>query len=115
MSSISNLKFCERCKALLASVIQNNELVFKCNNCASLYKSSDEDTLRYEEIKDVNLAMYDKILKKIVDDETNPKAYRDCPKCKRKVVVRQVEIGSNMTLINACTDCKHQWIDSKQQ
>ena len=54
--------------------------------------------------------MYDKIIKKINEDPSNPKAYRDCPACKHNIV-RQVEIGAEMILFNACVKCNHKWAD----
>jgi DNA-directed RNA polymerase subunit M/transcription elongation factor TFIIS len=54
--------------------------------------------------------LYDKIIKRAVQDHANPKAYKTCKECKNNIV-KQVQIGENMTLINVCTNCESKWIE----
>lgn len=105
-------KFCSYCDNLLIPNFHNEELSFKCMMCNSAYASNDEDTLRYENIKENDVMIFEKILNKAVDDPVTIKARVKCikTKCDGKIV-KQVRIGEDMRLFNICTTCRSQWLN----
>jgi DNA-directed RNA polymerase subunit M/transcription elongation factor TFIIS len=105
-------KFCDNCDNLLISNFYNDELSFKCILCNSSYSPDDEDTLRYERIKESDVMIFEKNLNKAVKDPATLKAYVNCimPKCSGKLV-KQVRIGENMRLYNICIECGAQWLN----
>jgi DNA-directed RNA polymerase subunit M/transcription elongation factor TFIIS len=111
MTSVSRQnKFCKVCNNLLGTIIKDNKLMFECYMCVSTYDADPNDSVRYYEDKCVDLELFVNILKVAHRDPANPKAYRDCPKCKHNVC-RQVEIGNDMSLYNACIKCQYKWAD----
>jgi DNA-directed RNA polymerase subunit M/transcription elongation factor TFIIS len=105
-------KFCIYCDNLLIPNFHNEELSFKCMMCNTMYPPNDEDTLRYERIKENDVMIFEKILNKAVDDPATIKAYVKCikTKCTGKIV-KQVRIGDDLRLFNICTICRSQWLN----
>ena len=105
-------KFCGICDNLLVAIYTNDELAFRCNTCFIPYKSSPEDTLRYEKIKESNIMIFEKIMNKAVKDPATIKAKIDCidTKCKG-TIVKQVRVGSDMRLYNICEICEKRWLN----
>lgn len=105
-------KFCENCDNLLMPNFFNDELNFKCVLCNTAYAPVEEDTLRYERIKESDIMIFEKILNKAADDPATKKAYVKCikTKCPGKIV-GQVLLGDDMRLYNICTTCKSQWLN----
>ncbi len=105
-------KFCKNCDNCLDSNYYNDELTFKCKMCNVTYLPDDEDSLRYERLKETDVMIYEKILNKAVDDPATLKAYVKCinTKCPGKIVA-QVRIGEDMHLYNICTVCRTQWLN----
>lgn len=101
--------FCETCKNLLKNITSSDNFYFKCNSCNKNYQPSDEDSIRYNDIKGTNLIVYKTILQTAGKDPVNPKVYLDCPKCKNNIV-KQVRIGEDMRIINTCVECDHRWL-----
>ncbi len=104
-------QFCRNCKNLLNVDTAGENLVFSCPSCGEEYKTTANDTLRYEEIKGTNLMVFNKIIKKITDDPANPKKYITCA-CGGKIV-KQARLGKGKKLINACITkkCGNIWIN----
>ena len=106
---ITMRNFCDTCNNLLQTDIMNDELVFKCMSCFSVYKSEPDDTLRYEESTNVNLSIFQTILNKSDRDAVCMRAFIECPKCKYNKA-KCVRVGSDMKLIYICEKCRFQWI-----
>lgn len=102
--------FCTVCNNILIMINTPEVCYNKCNSCANKYSISDVDTLRFEESKGTNFSMYKMVLYNAGQDPVNPKARRDCKKCKNDMV-RQVRIPDSMEIINVCTniDCNEKW------
>ncbi len=105
-------KFCENCDNLLVANFFNDELNFQCVLCNTSYAPDDEDTLRFERIKESNVMIFEKILNKAVDDPATIKAYVKCIKtdCSGKIA-KQVRVGDDMRLYNICMKCRTQWLN----
>ena len=101
--------FCDICQNLLETDTSNDILEFKCPKCFSSYPSEIDDSLRYEETRGGNLAIFQTILKNAGKDEASLKAYVDCPKCKNNIA-KQVRLGKELRLINICEKCDFQWL-----
>lgn len=101
--------FCDNCYNLLGVNTANDELIFKCHTCFAVYKSTDDDTLRYEETNEGNLVIFQTILNNAKNDPVNIKEYVSCPKCKNNIA-KQVRLGDEMRLINICEKCGFQWV-----
>lgn len=106
------IKFCKFCDNIATPTFYNDELMFKCHVCQLTYPPNDEDTLRYESVKESNVMIFEKILNNAANDPTALKAYKKCINkgCKGNVV-KQTVIGSDMHLYNSCTVCKTQWLN----
>lgn len=102
--------FCDNCHNLLDINTTNDELTFKCLTCYVVYKSEDDDSLRYEETQGGNLIIFQTILNKAMKDPVNLKAHVACPKCKYHTAKR-VRLGTELRLINICEECGFQWIE----
>jgi DNA-directed RNA polymerase subunit M/transcription elongation factor TFIIS len=102
--------FCKFCSNLLVNINSSDSLKFKCVKCNVYEEPTDEDTLRYEDVKAINLDVYKSIVSTAADDPVNPKVKKICPKCKHDRA-RQVRIGDELKLINKCIKCKEQWVE----
>lgn len=102
--------FCDYCHTRLTVNTKNDNFYFKCNQCHSVYKAEDDDTLRYEETKGGNLVIFNKILSNVARDPVNMKKRIKCPKCKHGMA-KAVRIGTEMRLIYVCEKCSFRWID----
>ena len=101
--------FCDNCHNLMDINTTYDELTFKCLTCYAVYKSEDDDSLRYEETQGGNLIIFQTILNKAMKDPVNLKAHVTCPKCKYHMAKR-VRLGTELRLINICEECGFQWI-----
>jgi DNA-directed RNA polymerase subunit M/transcription elongation factor TFIIS len=97
--------YCQICNNLLGVDIVNDQLLFICQSCQSRYAAKDDDSLRYEEVKGSDIAIFSKILEKIADDPVNPKIYRDCKKCKHNIA-KYVRLGDEQKMVYSCVKCK---------
>ena len=102
--------FCDNCHNLLDVNTKNDILTFKCLTCYAVYKSEDDDSLRYKETQGGNLVIFQTILNKAKNDPLNLKTYTACPKCKNNIS-KVVRLGNEMRLINICEECGFQWIE----
>lgn len=99
--------FCNICANLLTVDIVNDNLVFICQSCQSRYEATDDDSLRYEEVKGSDIAIFKKILEKIAEDPANPKTYRECKvkDCGGKIA-KYVSLGEDLKRVYSCVKCK---------
>jgi DNA-directed RNA polymerase subunit M/transcription elongation factor TFIIS len=97
--------FCRVCNNLLSVDIVNDNLIFICQSCQSRYEAQDDDSLRYEEVKGSDIAIFSKILGKIADDPMNPKIYRDCTECEHNIA-KYVRLGDEHKMVYSCVKCK---------
>jgi DNA-directed RNA polymerase subunit M/transcription elongation factor TFIIS len=99
--------FCRICSTLLTVDAVNDQLRFVCMSCHSHYEAADDDSLRYEEVKGSDIAIFSKILEKIAEDPTNPKVFRECvvPKCGSKIA-KYVRLGDEMKMVYSCVKCR---------
>lgn len=97
--------YCEICSNLLDVDIVNDNLIFICASCQSRYEAQPDDSLRYEEIKGSDIAIFKKILEKITDDPVNPKIKRECKKCKHPIS-KYVRLGEELKMVYSCVKCK---------
>ena|SRR6476646_10481744 len=107
------IKFCKSCDNILIEKIINNELMFKCQSCSEVYKSTPEDSLRKERIKDINV-MSSKTLDNAINDPATIKANIKCIRneCKGNIV-KQVRMNdTSARLYNICTTCGVQWLSN---
>lgn len=101
--------FCKICNNLLVDICTADIFKYQCMQCSVIYEPTAEDTLRYDDIKDTNLIIYQTMLQNTNEDPVNNKAYADC-KCGYKIV-SQIRLNENMRIINTCLKCKAQWIE----
>lgn len=101
--------FCDNCKNLLTSDTSNDVLTFRCMSCHTIYQSTDDDTLRYEEYKNSSLVIFHTILSETVNDPVSFRERISCPKCKNKFA-KSTRLGAEMRLVYICEKCKFQWI-----
>lgn len=104
------MHYCTDCDNLLSEITTVDTFHYKCIKCQKIYEPTDEDTLRYEDVKGANLAIFGTLLQTAGKDPCNPKVKKSCSECKNDIV-KQVRIGQDMRLINTCTKCHKQWFD----
>lgn len=102
--------FCSICKNLMVMSTTADTFKYKCNKCQNYETPSIEDYLVYKEVTGSNLAVYKSILYNAGKDPVNPKVKRECS-CGNNIS-KQVRLGNEMKLINTCTVCSNQWLDS---
>ena len=102
--------FCAKCENLLATVTTAKTIHFRCMKCSTQSVPTSSGTLLYEYTKGTNLLVYSTILQMAGQDPVCPKVYRKCV-CGNKLV-RQVRLGTDMTLINICIKCNTPWLDA---
>lgn len=105
--------FCPICKNLMTIATTADDFHHQCSKCMTFEKPSVKDTLVYENVSGPNLAIYRSILKNAGLDPVNPKVRRKC-KCGSQFA-KQVRLGSEMKLINTCTECSENWIDGTRE
>jgi DNA-directed RNA polymerase subunit M/transcription elongation factor TFIIS len=107
-----NGEFCEKCQNLLVPQVVRGNLGFRCVTCNTVRDADASDTLRYEEEKGGQMALFATILETLTDDGMNPKVKKACPmsKCKGKFA-RQARLGDDMQLVSGCLTCGHQWFE----
>jgi len=93
-------------------ITTTDEFYYKCVKCQIKIDINDEDTLRFEESKGMNLIIYQTILQNAARDPLNPKVKKQCKFCKNNIL-RQVRLGEDMRLINICPECNEQWIEGQ--
>jgi DNA-directed RNA polymerase subunit M/transcription elongation factor TFIIS len=105
--------FCSYCSNLLSVVTTSDNFFYKCIKCQKIFTPDANDSLRYENIKGTNLIIYKTILQNAGSDPVNPKVRKDCT-CGNDIV-KQVRLGDDMRLINVCTKCNKQWLESFEE
>lgn len=107
--------FCEKCRNLLIVNTDNEQLLFSCVSCGSVYKSEPDDSLRYSDVKEDNIMGNEKIIRKMKDDHANPKKYINCPKCGYGIA-KQIRSDKEKRLINVCLSnkCNYIWVNPAQ-
>ena len=105
--------FCPNCGTLLNVITDVKKFLFKCPNCESLIEPNPENYLRYEDDKGTDLSKFRLILLTAADDPVNPKVEKICPKCSHNLA-RQVRLGEEKKLINACIKCKFRWVEGTE-
>lgn len=105
------VNFCKYCNNRLESIYISDELNFKCNKCSLYYKSTDEDSLRFERIKEADIQSHKTLLNKAAADPAVIKVKNKCinSKCKGNIA-KQVRIGENALLYSICLTCGEQWL-----
>lgn len=81
----------------------NNILKFECTACHIQDKSTDEDTLRFEEIKK-DQSLHEKLIKTFHYDAANPRTFLECQKCHHNVAIF-IRLGENFRRIFRCEKC----------
>lgn len=101
------MRFCDVCESRLDDVTTVTDLYYQCTKCRKRFQSSDSDTLRFRHVfnKKESTIKYGSMLKNAAFDNTNPREYKECPKCKKQIV-SYVVIGENMKYVYVCT-CGH--------
>lgn len=102
--------FCNKCNNFKTEITTPSLCSFKCEHCNILFDITDEETIRYNKKKEINLMAHTTLLKNAGSDPVNPKVIKKCKKCKNNIV-KQIRIGENMKLINTCVKCGEQWME----
>lgn len=102
--------FCKNCQNLLCVNTSEEKLSFKCMACFTQYPATDNDSLRFEEVKDKKLVIFTKILENSARDPVNLKVYKKCSKCNNNIA-KQVRLGDELQLINICERCNFKWLE----
>lgn len=100
--------FCTKCNNLTAVITTADTFYYKCGQCQSEYKPTDDESMKYEDVTGQNLSVFSTILLNASKDPVNPKVAKNCIKCDSKFV-KQVRIGAALQIINACIGCDHRW------
>lgn len=105
-------KFCVNvCDSLLTPFYVNDQASFKCNVCHSIYKFSDDDSLRYSNVKENEIIIHKKLLDNSIKDPAGLKVDNiKCINCPSRDIT-QVRIGKDMTLFNICIKCEKKWLN----
>lgn len=103
------MRFCDVCESRLGNIITATELYYECTKCKKRFPPTDSDSLRFRQVfnKKESTVKYDIMLENAAFDGTNPKEFKECPKCKKQIV-SYVVIGDNMKYIYTCT-CGHRF------
>jgi DNA-directed RNA polymerase subunit M/transcription elongation factor TFIIS len=98
------MRFCDVCESRLDDVTTDTELYYQCTKCKKKYDPTDSDTMRFRQVfnKNDSTIKYDVMLKNAAFDNANPKEYKDCPLCEKKIV-SYVVIGDSMKYVYVCT------------
>lgn len=104
------LLFCTSCNNLLSLVTTASDASYHCTECNLYIPLSDNDSLIHEEVSGDNLIVFRSILATAADDPVNPKVVKVCDKCGGDRA-RQIQLGSEMKLVNSCLTCRHQWLE----
>lgn len=95
---------CAECNNLLTKVTDQGKLRYLCETCGTEFAASGRDTLIHQEDnKSYSLSKDGKI---IWNYPANPKTYKDCGKCKAKIVAW--ERDRDMNIIYGCA-CGNSW------
>ena len=95
------MKFCDNCQSMLSTRFTSESMSFICPQCLKTFEATPQDTLLYQ---DTNSSMISNILpyvKHASQDITNARTYRDCKKCKGKIM-QQLVIGPNCKIVFVC-------------
>ena len=98
------MRFCTICENRLETVATTSELYHQCTKCKAGYPSNAEDTLRYRQVfnQEESTVKYDTLIRHAAFDNANPRIYKSCPSCNKKIV-SYIVIGENMNFVYACT------------
>ena len=102
--------FCTNCDHnRLEDKFSATERYHECTKCNKKYKITASETLVFEEIidKSESTIKYNTFLKNAAKDRTNPKTFKECPKCARQIV-SYVIIGHQKKYIYVC-ECGHKF------
>lgn len=103
-------RFCIRCHRIMDQITTPETYLFKCRGCNYELKPNEQASQVYERIGGKN-DIYSKILANASKDPMNPKVRVKCINCDSDIV-KQVRLGEDMLLINACVKCHKQWLHS---
>ena len=97
------MRFCDVCESRLDDVTTATELYYQCTKCNKKFPSTPSDTLRFQQVFDnkESIDKYEILLKNAAFDNTNPKIFKDCPMCEKKIV-SYVVLGESMKCIYLC-------------
>jgi DNA-directed RNA polymerase subunit M/transcription elongation factor TFIIS len=103
------MRFCDVCESRLEDITTITELYYQCTKCVKRFPPSASDTLRYRQVfnKKESMIKYEVMLKNAAFDNVNPKEFKECPECKKKIVSYAV-IGDSMRYVYVCT-CGNQF------
>ena len=96
--------FCSICRNLLYPNYSNGLLLFECNNCGTMYNSTKNDSLRYDEQPKANNFGIEIMTKNIASDPVNIKIAKKCNKC-GYMYSKQIQTGLNMKSVYTCIKC----------
>jgi len=103
------MSFCSDCSNLLTVNSTADNLYNICIQCQKRFEIAPVNTLRFEETRGDDLAIYKTLFQYMAKDQTNPIVKKDC-KCGHHLV-RQMRMGTDMRLINACMKCGDKWLE----
>jgi DNA-directed RNA polymerase subunit M/transcription elongation factor TFIIS len=103
-------RFCTTCNNILTAITTADEFRFKCVSCNKNYAPNTEHTMLYEHIVGPNFATDIHKLLNASRDPVNPKVFKDCKTCDSKIV-KQIQLGEDMKIINVCIKCDNKWLE----
>jgi DNA-directed RNA polymerase subunit M/transcription elongation factor TFIIS len=97
------MRFCELCQNVLIDMITPTAIRYKCSTCGKIYDSTPEDTLLYDtkttEVE--STVKFEMLLRNAAWDDLNPREFRKCPLCPRKIM-SYVVLGEAKKYIYVC-------------
>lgn len=98
--------FCDVCNHLLTDKVTETKIYYECTVCKKTFNVSPEDTLRFEQVfHNKSKTRKGAFMYTAAFDVSNPKVFKDCPKCSKSIVTSVVE-GDDMVFTYLCT-CGH--------
>lgn len=100
-----SLQFCE-CGSLLEKKTTNDKLKFVCTRCSKTRDTSAVDTLMASSQKTNkgDISNYRVLIQNARHDPTNPRIYRECPRCRHNYLVL-IEISE--VVLHVCDSCSY--------
>jgi DNA-directed RNA polymerase subunit M/transcription elongation factor TFIIS len=104
MDDIKKRLFCGVCNNLLRIETIEDELLYRCPLCKTLYETGPDDTLVYEDVKETKVMIYEKLIEKSCYDPAVQKVETRCKKC-GDTFGKQIRVGKDMRLVTLCCKC----------